>query len=93
MERNLLFFLVLLCTAGQFTSTSPRGAYIWRGDLTEGFLGYKFGGLICEGAYFWNFTVFIINIKIIVMYKNSEYSIPQTEQNPLQYRFGPPMAL
>ena len=27
------------------------------------------------------------------MYKNSEYSIPQTEQNPLQYRFGPPMAL
>ena len=56
-------------------------------------MGYNFVGLICGGAYFWNFTVFIINIKIIVMYKNSEYSIPQTEQNPLQYRFGPPMAL
>ena len=72
---------------------APGEAYIWRGDLTEGFMGYNFVGLICGGAYFWNFTVFIINIKIIVMYKNSEYSVPQTEQNPLQYRFGPPMAL
>ena len=39
------------------------GAYIWRGDLTEGFLRYRFGGLIFEGlihggAYFRNFTVF-----------------------------------
>ena len=25
---------------------APRGAYIWRGDLTEGFLRYEFGGLI-----------------------------------------------
>ena len=29
-------------------STNPRGAYIWRGDLTEGFLRYRF-----EGAYIW----------------------------------------
>ena len=28
-----------------FPSTSPWGAYIWRGDLTEGFLRYEFGGL------------------------------------------------
>ena len=28
-----------------------RGAYIWRGDLTEGFLRYRFGGLIFGGAY------------------------------------------
>ena len=33
------------------------GAYIWRGDLTEGFLRYKFGGLIFGGAYVRNFTV------------------------------------
>ena len=33
---------------GNFPSTSPRGAYIWRGDLTEGFLRYRFGG-----AYIW----------------------------------------
>ena len=42
---------------GNFPSTSPRGAYIWRGDLTEGFLRYRFGGLIHGGAYFRNFTV------------------------------------
>ena len=29
------------------------GAYIWRGDLTEGFLHYRFGGLIFGGAYTW----------------------------------------
>ena len=51
LEGNLLFFLVLLCTTGQFPST------FWRGDLTEGFLRYKFGGLILGGAYFRNFTV------------------------------------
>ena len=38
------------------------GAYIWRGDLTEGFLRYEFGGLYLKGlihgrAYFRNFTV------------------------------------
>ena len=51
-----LFFFVF---GGNFPSTSPRGAYIWRGDLTEGFLCYWFGGLIFGGAYFWNFKVLI----------------------------------
>jgi len=50
-----LFYFVL---EGNFPSTSPRGAYIWRGDLTKGFLRYWFGGLIFGGAYFRNFTVF-----------------------------------
>ena len=50
-----LFYFVF---EGNFPSTSPRGAYIWRGDLTEGFLRYQFGGLIFGGAYFRNFTVF-----------------------------------
>ena len=45
-----------------YASTSPQGAYIWRGDLTEDFLRYPFGGLIFGGAYTWrgffrNFTV------------------------------------
>ena len=34
-----------------FPYTSPWGAYIWKGDLTEGFLRYQFGGLIFGGAY------------------------------------------
>ena len=50
---------------GNHPSTSPQGAYIWRGDLTEGFLHYRFGGLtfgganIHGGAYFWNSTVYL----------------------------------
>ena len=48
---------------GNFSSTSPWGAYIWRGDLTEGFLrsglrGLYLEGLIHGGAYFRNFKVF-----------------------------------
>ena len=51
------FTFVLLCIRGQIPSTSPQGggAYIRRGDLTEGFLRYDFGGLIHGGAYFREF--------------------------------------
>ena len=45
-----LFYFVL---EGNFPSTSPGGAYIWRGHLTEGFLRYRFGGgLYLEGLIF-----------------------------------------
>ena len=43
------FCFVLLCIRGQFPSTSPLGAYIRRGDLTQGFLHYSFGGLYLAG--------------------------------------------
>ena len=46
-----LFYFVF---GGNFPSTSPSGAYIWRGDLTEGFWGYEFGGFIFGGAYTWS---------------------------------------
>ena len=46
------FCFVFICIRGQIPSTSPRGAYSRRGDLTEGFLRYDFGGLIFGGAYF-----------------------------------------
>ena len=50
-----LFYVVF---EGNFPSTSPWGAYIWRRDLTEGFSRYQFGGLYLEGlihggAYSW----------------------------------------
>ena len=47
------FCFALLCIRGQIPSTSPRGPYIRRGDLTEGFLRYDFGGLIFGGACTW----------------------------------------
>ena len=48
VDVNLLFLLYfsLYFQEGNFPSTTPRGAYLWRGDLTEGFLHYRFGGLI-----------------------------------------------
>ena len=57
-SKFIVFPLFYFVFQGNFPSTSPREAYIWRGDLTEGFLRYRFGGLIHGGAYFRNFTVF-----------------------------------
>ena len=51
--RFTIFCFVLLCIRRQIPITSPRGAYIQRGDLTEDFLCYDFGGLIFGGAYTW----------------------------------------
>ena len=36
---------------GNFPSTSSPRAYNWKGDLTEGFLRYRLGGLIFGGVY------------------------------------------
>ena len=48
-----VFALFYFVFEGNFLSTSRRGAYIWRGDLTEGFLRYRFRGLIFGEAYTW----------------------------------------
>ena len=55
VDVNLLFLLCfsLYFQEGNFPSTSPQGAYLWRGDLTEGALRYRFGGLIFGAAYTW----------------------------------------
>ena len=52
-SQATVFALFYFVFEGNFPSTSPRGAYVWRGDLTEGFFRYQFGGLIFEGAYTW----------------------------------------
>ena len=44
-----LFYFVFVCN---FPSTSPQGAYIWTGDLTEGFFPTSLGGLYLEGLIF-----------------------------------------
>ena len=43
-----VFALFYFVFEGNFPRTSPWGAYIWRGYLTEGFLRYRFWG-----AYIW----------------------------------------
>ena len=59
-----VFALFYFVFDGNFPSTSPQGAYIWRGDLMEGFFAlpvwgaYIWRGLyIYVGAYFRNFMV------------------------------------
>ena len=47
-SKFTIFALFYFVFEGNFPSTSPRGAYIWRGDLTEGFFALR-----VWGAYFW----------------------------------------
>ena len=51
-QGNLPFLLCFtLYSRANSKYKPPQGAYIRRGDLTEGFLCYDFGGLIFGGAY------------------------------------------
>ena len=52
-SKFTVFALFYFVFEGNFPSTSPRGAYIWRGDLTEGFSRYRFGGHTFGGTYTW----------------------------------------
>ena len=60
------FCFVLLCIREQIPCTSSPGAYIWRDDLTEGFLRDDFGGLIWRGLFseFYGMSFYLRRIKI-----------------------------
>ena len=49
-RKFTVFTLLYFVFEGNFQVQAP-GA--WRGDLTEVFLRYEFGGLIFGGAYTW----------------------------------------
>ena len=44
-----VFYFVL---EGNFPSTRPSGAFIWRDDLMEGFLRYEFGRLVYDVLFY-----------------------------------------
>ena len=50
-SKFTVFALFYFVFEGNFQVQAPWGAYIWRGNLTEGFLHYEFGGLIFGKAY------------------------------------------
>ena len=51
-SKFTVFALFYLVFEGNFPSTSPRGAYIWRGHLTEGFFCVtSWGAYIRRGLY------------------------------------------
>ena len=56
VERKFtIFALFYFVFEGKFQVQAPLGAYIRRGDLTEGFLCYDFGGLINGRGLFSEF--------------------------------------
>ena len=68
LENKLtVFALFYFVFEGNFTSTSPWGASTWSGDLREGFLRYRLGGLIFGGAYTWRglFSEFYGSLKLL----------------------------
>ena len=62
-----VFALFYLVFGGNIPRTSPRGAYIWRGDLTEGFLHYRFGRFVMSFHNCW-YPGLVIIIIILVHY-------------------------
>ena len=62
---SLCFNLYLRAISKYKPPRGGGGSSIWRGDSTEGFTRYEFGGLVFGGAYKWrglfldfrNFTV------------------------------------
>ena len=48
-SKFTVFVLFYFVFEGNSPSTSPRGAYIWRGDLTVGLIAFSvWGGLFSE---------------------------------------------
>ena len=61
-SKFIIFVLFYFVFEGSFSKYKPQEAYIWRGDLMEDFLHYKFGRLIhgVEGLIFgilWYYTI------------------------------------
>ena len=67
-SKFTVFALFYFVFEGNFPSTSPRGAYIWRGDLTEGFLRYRFGGLYLKGLISEFYSVQRLSPRFRTMY-------------------------
>ena len=87
-SKFTVFALFYFVFEGNFPITSPRGAYILRGDLTEGFLRYWFGGLIFGGAYFRNFTVLPKRVTEDIAPQGRDINgkfVPPTIQNQAPY--------
>ena len=74
-RKFTIFSLFYFVFEGTVFKYKPPGAYIRRGHLTEGFLHYRFGKLMFEGAYFRNFTVFFQNSSRSIQVSRLKYPI------------------
>ena len=67
-SKYIVFALFYFVLEGNFPGTSPWGAYIWRGDLTEGFLRSGLGSLCLEGLYMEGLIFGILRYNILLNY-------------------------
>ena len=73
VSKFTVFALFYFVFEGNFPSTSPGGAYIWRGDLTEGFCVKSIWGSYLEGLIF-GILRYLKNQMEIVFISNFVYS-------------------
>ena len=72
-SKFTVFALSYFVLEDNFPSTSPREAYIWMGDLTEGFFALPaWGAYIWRGLYMEGFIFGILRYRI---YQPSERNI------------------
>ena len=97
LEVNLpLLICFSLYLRAIFKVQVPGEAYIWKDDLTEGFLRYPFGwgggvyleGLIHGGAYFWNFTVFDFPLSSFNYLLKKNYVDTVRQENPYNFLYN-----
>ena len=63
-NKFTVFALFNCVFEGNFPSTSPREAYVWRGDLTEGFFTLPaWGTYISRGLFSGFYGIFIYKVK------------------------------
>ena len=88
LEENLPFLLCFTLYLRAISKYKPlRRAYIWRGDLMEGFLRFEFGGLLFGGAYKWRglFSEFY-GTSFSALWRSSTVRLPF--KNPLLLRMA-----
>ena len=56
-----LLYFILFFNLMAISKYKPPRTYIWRGNLTEGFLRYAFGGLIC-GILRYQMAIYILSV-------------------------------
>ena len=66
-----IFALFYFVFEGNFQVQAPRGAYIGRGDLTEGFLRYEFGGLYLGGGGLYMEGLIFGILRYIIYYRSN----------------------
>ena len=71
-SKFTIFALFYFVFEGNFPSTR---AYIWRGNLTEGFLRYRFGGLYLEGLIFGILLYVLISTLLEISLENLHVDI------------------